>query len=146
MGTFLGYQKAFRQELGISFRAFPGGPELMEEWFRHHYSSLAGPDFFGLVCQDGTPVGAVGFFVEPHDRNRGRLSWLFVDPRHRGKGVGTTTLLLAEKAMKGMDGCAVLVCLVREEQNPKLIRFFEGRGYQELGWDLGELTLIKTLS
>jgi ribosomal protein S18 acetylase RimI-like enzyme len=92
-------------------------------------------DVSPLPCQgqrivaewDATLVGFTD--VDP---GKGRVRYLFVDPRFQGQGVGSALLRAAEAALGGAVSLSVLAV------NDRALRWYVRRGYQIVGAELDE--------
>lgn len=95
---------------------------------------------------DVPPETVIGY-VEGHvDGDRGELTWLFVDPEHRGRGVGTALFESARDAL-GDAGASTLVATTLEE-NSEGHQFFERFDLERVGErevEVAEVDLVETL-
>ncbi|PSP61341.1 GNAT family N-acetyltransferase [Halobacteriales archaeon QH_8_64_26] len=92
---------------------------------------------------DDEPV-IVGFVLGEHREEAGELRWLFVDPEHRGKGVGTELYEAGSEALGG-DGTGHVTASVLEA-NTQGGTFFERVGLEEADErqvEIGEQSFIE---
>lgn len=95
---------------------------------------------------DVPPEIVTGYVEGRVDGDRGELTWLFVDPEHRGRGVGTTLFESARDALRDA-GASTLVATTLEE-NTEGHQFFERFDLERVGErevEVAEVDLVETV-
>ena len=123
-------------------REFPADRTAFEiDDLRELMKAYAGPrSAFFVAEESGQIVGTCG--VKSEDAKIAILRRLFVDPKFRGKGVGTGLLKQA------LDFCRQIgyreVVIRTSSRMAHAIRLCESLGFREDGrWGLGQVTLVR---
>lgn len=82
---------------------------------------LGPPERYTVVRSGDRTVGAYGLEADP-SRGRGRLTWILVDPRSQGLGVGSKMMTRAREEAKAA-GLAVLDIAASQHSEPFFRRF-----------------------
>lgn len=106
--------------------------------FMHTYKGPA--NIFLIAEEGGRIVGTCG--VKADDQKSAILRRLFVDPQHRGFGIGTKLLT---KALQFCRSRGYQEAVIRTSARmERAIRLCQSLGFQEDGqWDMGSVTLVR---
>lgn len=87
-----------------------------------------------IIERDGTPVGymalTTGFSIEAGGPDS-FVDEIYIEPAHRGRGIGTLALRHADASLRAMG--ARRVYLEVEKHNPRAKALYESLGYEETG-------------
>ena len=116
-----------RSSMTTSYRLSPGQIDtVIEAEFNddHLGEVFEGSKAIGFVAEDGEDIDTVaGVAIAEIDGDRAEVRWLFVDPEHRGTGIGTELFETTVEALRDRD--VDVVQAVTLEANTEGQRFFE---------------------
>lgn len=105
--------------------------EANRERMRETLAAHAAADALLVARLDGTIVGFASFSIEHGalelDVTRGTLSNIYVEPAHRGNGIGTALLEAVESALEARGVEVVLLEVMAANEAAR--RFYRARGY-----------------